>query len=479
MTVVGRRRNQVTLSARLPELPWGDVPGSYRPPFTSKTRRDRDIYAAPMASPRTRLSDRFPAMRSHDFRRLFVNGFASTGSRWAQVLARGWLVHDLSGGSSAAVGWVTFASFIPFVVVGPVVGTLADRLDRRRVLIWATAFGVAGALGLALITVAGVVQTWHVGLLAFATGSAQAASVPTRQALIANAVPEEDLLNAVALGGISQHGSKIVGPLFAAAFLKPFGPSAVFFISAALLGLALIEVLRLRTRSPQRSEPGAKGAAQSIRRLGADLAAAGTYVRTDRRLLTIIGLVGAHCSLTMAFDAMMPALTETLDGAEGLYSSIVVAIGIGATIGTVGVSQLRRDQLRGTAFVLTGVGSGLAMIIMGLADNATTVLLAASLAGLTQASYMTLSASLVQKVVDDAYRARVMSFYIMIAAGHMAILNLGFGRLAENIDVRTLLVVPGLIWVIVFAVAGALGAQARNVMARGTFALSTSPHPGS
>ncbi|MGI9616769.1 MAG: MFS transporter, partial [Acidimicrobiales bacterium] len=168
-------------------------------------------------------SDRFPAMASWDFRRLFVNSFLTTGSRWAQVLARGWLVHDLSGGSTTAVGLVTFASFIPFVVVGPFAGAVADRFDRRRLLIGATLFGVVGAVLLTLITVAGVAEVWHIGVLAFATGAAQASTVPTRQALIANVVKPEHLLNAVALAGISQHGSRVVGPLFGAAFLSTLG----------------------------------------------------------------------------------------------------------------------------------------------------------------------------------------------------------------------------------------------------------------
>ncbi|MDG2112273.1 MAG: MFS transporter, partial [Actinomycetota bacterium] len=261
------------------------------------------------------LAERFPAMQSYDFRRLFANGFFTTGSRWAQVLARGWLVHDLTDGSTSAVGWVTFASFIPFVVVGPVVGTLADRFDRRRLLIAATLFGVLGATILAVLTIADVVEVWHVGILAFATGSAQAASVPTRQALIANVVPAEHLLNAVALGGISQHGSRVVGPLFGAAFLARYGTGSVFVLSAVLLTIGLVDVLRMRYRSP-RTETASVGVTAAVRRVGTDLAAAGRYVRRDARLLTVIALVGVHCSFTMAFDAMMPTLSEKIGGSS-------------------------------------------------------------------------------------------------------------------------------------------------------------------
>ena len=153
-----------------------------------------------MTSNATWVDQRFPAMRSYDYRRLFVNGFFTTGSRWAQVLGRGWLVHELSGGSSAAVGWVTFASFLPFIVVAPVAGVLADRIDRRRLLIGATLFGVASALGLTVITVAGVVEVWHVVFLAFLAGSAQAATVPARQSLAVNVVPSNHMINAVRAG---------------------------------------------------------------------------------------------------------------------------------------------------------------------------------------------------------------------------------------------------------------------------------------
>jgi MFS family permease len=423
---------------------------------------------------------RFPAMASWDFRRLFANGFFITGSRWAQVLARGWLVHELTGGSTTAVGWVTFASFFPFVVVGPIAGAVADRFDRRKLLIIATAVGIVSASLLAAITILDVVQVWHVGVLAFFTGSTQAATVPARQALIANVVPKEDLLNAVALGGISQHGSRVIGPLFGAAFLSTLGPESVFVLSAVLLTLGLVEVIRVRHRPPL-AEARPEGAPaptllSTSRQLGRDLAAAGRYVRADRRLVAVIGLVGAHCSFTMAFDSMMPTLSEVVGGSETLYSSILIALGAGAIAGTLGVSQLKSESLRGTMLALAAVGSGLAMVILGSAQTPVAVLAGAVLAGLTQASYMTMSAALVQTIVSDEFRGRVMSLYIMIAAGHMAILNLGYGRLAESIDVRLLLVVPGIAWTVIFVLASVGSANVRSLVIHGRFS-SGAPVP--
>ena len=203
--------------------------------------------------------------------------------------------------------------------------------------------------------------------------------------------------------------------------------------------------------------------------LGRDVGRAGRYVGADRRLFSIIGLVGAHCSLTMAFDSMMPTLSERVGGTSGLYSAILVALGLGAISGTLGVSQLKTSPARGTVFAATGVGSGLAMVVLGLAATPAVVVLGALLAGLTQASYMAMSAAFIQEVVSDDFRGRVMSLYLMIAAGHMAILNLGFGRLAEVIDVRVLLVGPGLAWVVVFALSSVGLVEVRSIVRRGRF----------
>ncbi len=419
-------------------------------------------------------------MRSSQFRWLFANGFFSTGSRWALVLARGWLVHDLSGGSTAAVGWVTFASFIPFVVVGPIAGAMADRVQRRRVLIAGGMFGVVGATVLAVATALELAQVWHVGVLAFATGSAQAITVPTRQALVATSVPRSHLTNAVALSGLSQHGSRLAGPLFGAAFLSTLGVSAVFAVAAVLLAFALLcafrvgsevnEASRITTETASIKDQGQHGVvAAAVSTLTADLRAALRYIAADRRLLTVIGMVGAHCSLTMAFDSMLPALSDKVGGSEGLYGSILIALGGGALVGTLGVSQIRRESTRALSFVASAIASGLSIVLLGIATSRNLLLPAAVLAGISQASYMALSATLVQGVVADKFRGRVMSLYIMIAAGHMAILNLGFGQFAEIVDVRVLLVVPGLSWMALFLVFAVLLPEARSVSFKGRF----------
>jgi MFS family permease len=411
-------------------------------------------------------------MRSWDYRRLFVNGFFTSGSRWAQLLARGWLVYELSGGSAAAVGWVTFASFLPFIFVGPVAGAMADRLDRRRLLIWSTAFGILPALALTAVVFADVVQVWHVVLLAFLSGAAQSATVPARQALVANVVPKKHLLNAVSLAGISQQGSRVIGPLFGAALLGTLGAGSVFALSTALLSVGLIEVLRMRYRGPSRdaSEISVGGSifAAAVSVLSS-LWDAALYVRRDRRLMTIIGLVGVHCSLTMAFDSMMPRLADEAGGGSTLYSAVLVGLGAGAIAGALTVSQLHTDRAKGVTLAVVGAVSGLSMVVLGTASLAAMVVTGALLAGAMQAAYMTISATLIQEIVPDALRGRVMALYIMMAGGSMAFMNLAYGRAADSINVRILLVGPGLLWAAIFLVAVASLVEMRSLVRRGRF----------
>ena len=305
---------------------------------------------------------RFPAFTSTNFCWLFANSVFTTGSRWAQILGRGWLVHNLSGGSTTAVGWITFASFFPFVIVGPIAGALADRFDRRKILISGGIFGVLGASVLALATAADVVQVWQVGVLAFATGCAQAIAVPTRQALIANVVPASHLPNAIAISATSQQGSRLLGPLFGAVFLETLGAGAVFAVSAILLALGVLAATRLKTASSSAeadsldSLPSDRGSinafVKGIAKVGEDLASALRYVKNDRRILVVIALVGAHCSFTMAFDSMMPLLSDQIRGSSSLYSSVLIGLGAGAVAGTLNVSQIRTDRARSIACLL-------------------------------------------------------------------------------------------------------------------------------
>lgn len=415
---------------------------------------------ARMIARHARLS--LPAFAFADFRRLFVYALFTSASRWALMLARGWLVFAITG-SSFAVGIVTFAGMAQFLTVGPIAGAVADRLDRRQIALCGGALLLLSAVALAALTLGGVVQVWHVVLLAAIDGGARAASQPAIQSLVPNVVPKEHLLNAVSLSGITTHGSRLVGPLFGGVLLATLGPGSVFALSACALVIAIAALWRVELRGvPDEGTPVPRNVLQ-------DVAQGFGHVRRDGRLTVILGCVAAHCGFTMAFESMLPALATTVGGGSGTFSAIVMSLGTGAIIGTLWLSLVRRPVVQGYALTLTGIGSGLAMLVLGMATSPTTAMLGALLAGSTQATFMAIALTLIQGIVPDAMRGRVVSIYMMLAAGHMALMNFAFGWLADIVGVRPLMIIPGLVWIGVFIGAAFFLTELRYVLRRGAF----------
>lgn len=420
----------------------------------------------------TRITERHPALLYPDFRRVFWNAFFASASFWTMLLARGWLVFELTG-QGAWVGAVTFAGMVQLALAGPIGGALADRIDRRLMAISADAVGIVMAGGLAAITFAGVIEPWHVLVFASVDGVARAFGTPAEQAIVPNVVREEHLLNAVALSGITRHGSRIAGPLLGGALLTTLGAGSVFVLSGVFLVLALQQLLRLEYRSsPLPSTAGRVFAVGPVLR---DVREGVQYVMSEPRLLVVLVLVGFHCGATMAFDSMMPTLATAVGGADVTFSAIIVGIGAGSIVGTLIVSMIRDDAALGRMFFLVGIGSGLAILVLGLATTPQLAVTGGVLAGATQASFMAVSVVFVQRVTPDALRGRVMSLYIMLAAGQMAFVNYGFGWLSDYTGVRPLLVVAGTLWCAGFAAAAMLLPELRSLVRRGNFRQALEP----
>lgn len=420
----------------------------------------------------TAITDRHPSLLYSDFRHVFWNAFFASASFWTMLLARGWLVFELTG-QGAWVGAVTFAGMIQMTIFGPIGGALADRADRRMMAIIADAVGIFAAVALAIITFAGLVEAWHVLVFAIIGGLGRAFGTPAEQAIIPNVVPSEHLLNAVALSGITRHGSRIAGPLIGGALLTTIGAGAVFVLSGAFLMLALIELVRLEYRSPPR--PSGAESAFAVAGVYRDILEGVRYVERDPRVLIMLVLVGFHCGATMAFDSMMPTLATIVGGADVTYSGIIIGIGVGSIIGTLIVSMLQSDAAMGRMFFVIGIGSGFAMFVVGFASTPFLAVTGGVLAGATQASYMAMSATFVQRITPDEFRGRVMALYVVLAAGHMAFVNFGFGWLSDETGVRVLLLIPAIAWIAGFTAAAMFLPEVRSLVTTGNFRERPAP----
>lgn len=192
------------------------------------------------------MSPTFRSLRIRDYR-LFWTGMAvSNIGTWMQRVAQDWLVLVLSGGSGAALGITTGLQFLPFLLVAPFGGLLADRLPKRYLLMGTNAFMGLLAAVLGVLAITGVAEVWHVYVLALLLGVGTALDNPARQSFVSDIVGTDDVANAVALNSASFNAARMIGPATAGLLIAAFGPAPVFFVNALTFAGPLVSLALMR-----------------------------------------------------------------------------------------------------------------------------------------------------------------------------------------------------------------------------------------
>lgn len=400
----------------------------------------------------------FGSLEHRDFRTMWLASLSAQAAAWALIVARGWLVFDMTD-SSMSVGLVTFAAMAPLFFVPPFAGVLADRFDRRTILLWTYAVNFLHNLILALLVLADLGQTWPIVLLSLVNGSARAVQLPTSQALAANLVPRQALLNALSLNAATLHGSRLVGPAIVTPALAILGAPFALFLCTALYALGFYQITRIKTRSR-----GAAAAGESILQ---NFVAGLRYVNAQPLLRTILLLVILHCGLTMAFESLLPRVAQKELGAgPGGFGTLMMGVGAGALVGSFLIGGTTDSLLRGRLFLVTGVLSGVGQMGLAFAPNMAAALGATALMGASQAAFMTLSQATTQSLAADEFRARVASINTFSLGGMMSVMNLANGTLAEHVSVAGLLLLQGSLFAAIMV--GAVAAPTpRRVYTRG------------
>ncbi len=408
------------------------------------------------------VAARLPALRHRDFRALWIGSACSSISLWTLLLGNAWIVYKLSD-SSLWVGVSTFASMSPYLVA-PLGGMVADRAERR-ILVRSTrlaTFGVTATL--AVLAITDVIAVWMVVSLAFVQGIIRSVEIPSDQALLANVVPVSELGNAVALTSTTQHGSRAAGPLLAGPLLATIGVEGAYGISALFALLSFSSVRRVRVSS--------RGGVTRLRDVGENMREGMAYIGRTPEVAAIFVLVFAHCSLTMSFDAMLPGFAETrLHSPAGGFTIMTFGVGAGALVGTFILAMTTGGQ-RGTLLLGTALVSGISPMLMAGSHHVPHAAVGAILMGSSQAMFMALSAVLLQEVIPDDIRGRVMSLYLMSAGGVMAFMNLAFGALADRTGAPVLFFLPGAAFVVITMASLVTGPHLRRIYRTGTAAAT-------
>lgn len=395
-----------------------------------------------VAGPPKRQSrfDTFSALQRHPNYRLYWSGaFLSNVGTWMQSLAQGWLVFQLTG-STLLLGVVSFAGSIPILFLSLFGGVLADRVERRKLMIITQTGMMALAFLLAALTFLHVVTVWHIMVIAFLNGVVNAFNAPVRQSIVADLVPRQDLQNAIALNAAQFQSSRILGPTFAGITLAAVGPAWCFFVNGASF-LAVIAALFL-VKVPPLSQRKAQSMGRNV------LEGLG-YVWKDPTIFALLMIAAIPALFGQPYQPMLPSVVSTVlhSNATGL-GLLESGAGAGALIGALIVASLAQTRRRGQIQLgMLGL-FGIALIAFSQSHWMAVSVGLVFVVGLASMAYNSLNQTFLHSMVRDEMRGRVMSLLTLTTLGLQPLGALQAGTVGQSFGVSTALLIGGVICLI-------------------------------
>jgi MFS family permease len=423
--------------------------GSFWPPLlfalellggvTNETSQQQPAIAeAPMngAAPPSRLAITLRALHHRNFQLFFAGQVISQVGTWTQLTAQWWLVYRLTG-SSLLLGSIGFCSQTPIFLIAPLAGMLADRHSRHRILICTQIASMLLAFVLAALTLSGRVQVWHIFVLSAGLGVINGFDMPTRQAFVVEMVGKQDLMNAIALNSSMVNAARIVGPAVAGILVASIGEGWCFLINAVGFTAAIIALLRMRMHNTALAAHEGSALANLI--AGFKFVRHTVPIRALLLLLSLVSLVG------MPYSVLMPIFADKIlhGGARGL-GLLMGANGVGSLVGTLALAS--RTGLRGLGklAVVCAFGFGLGLILFGMSRHFWVSVALMVLVGFCMFLQFATTNTLLQAMVPDHLRARVMAVYSMVFMGMGPIGAFMAGALAQHFGAPLAVILGGI-----------------------------------
>ena len=354
-----------------------------------------------------------------------------------QTVAQAWLIYRLTG-SAALLGVLGFVGQIPILLLSPLAGLVADRWARRAVVISTQTSSMLLAFILAALTMTGHIRVWEIILLATLLGIVNAFDVPARQSFLIEMVGREDLLNAIALNSSMFNGARIAGPAIAGILVAVVGEGWCFLLNGISYLAVITGLFMMRIEKMTLVHDGA--APLEKLREGFRFA---RHTKPIRALLLLVAIVSF---MALPYTVLMPIFAvQILHGGASAYGWLMGAVGAGAMFGALALAM--RAQLRGlgkvVAYAATGLGASLVLFSASHWYWVSCVILAVS--GFTMMLQFTATNTLIQAMVPDQLRGRVMSLYSMMFLGMSPIGSLLAGALADRIGAPVTVAIGGLV----------------------------------
>ena len=384
------------------------------------------------------LSASLPALKHRNFRLFFWGQLISVIGVWMQSTAQQWLVYRITG-SQTSLGLVTFISFLPVLILSLFMGVVVDQFPRRRLIIFTQSWFMVGAFVLAVLTWLDLVQYWHILVLSFALGIGSALDMPARQAFVVEMVDDDknDVMNAISLNSSLFNIARIVGPAIGGIVIATLGEAPTFAINGASYLAVILALVLMRLPKSEKSRPDTN----PLKRLGVGI----QYILGETSILGLIAMVAAFSLVGFGALTLVPVFAKDIlnIGVEG-FGQLLSWQGVGALIGG-GFLIFLGDRFH-KGHLLTFSRFLLGPAILGISFSRTPWISMSLMAvlGYSLITQMVITNTLIQSIVPDDLRGRVMSTYTWSIGGFYPLGSLLMGTLGDQIGAPTAALISGI-----------------------------------
>jgi predicted MFS family arabinose efflux permease len=371
------------------------------------------------------LLSAFPAFESQNFRRYFPGQVISMIGTWIQMVAQGWLVLEITG-SAFDVGLAAAASTLPTLFLSLFGGVVVDRYPRRSILLWTQSAAMLLAFVLGMFAMTGTVTIWIILLLSFLLGCVNALNVPALQAFLSEIVEREHLPSAIAMNSAIYNVSRVIGPAIAGFLISATGTGTAFMVNGVSFFAVILSLLSMKNLQKKSVAKSSQNPLQAIRE-GLHYSWKHPLIRTSIFFIAVISI------FAWSYVTMLPVIAKRTFGMDASGMGYLYGVsGFGSVVGTILVSIYSRKIDR-----LVFIAGGSILFALALFGFTFTTHLPAALfflfvSGFGLVSAVSTLSATIQSTVDDRFRGRVMSLYMMIFMGFMPIGNLEIGYLSEH-----------------------------------------------
>jgi len=380
------------------------------------------------------------SFRHRNYQLFFGGQLVSLTGTWMQQIAQSWLVYRLTR-SSAQLGLVSFASQIPVFLLAPLGGAAADRLHRHRIIVWTQTLSMTLAFMLAGLTLSGAIRVWHLFVFAALLGCVNAFDIPARQSFMVDMVGRDDLMNAIALNSSMVNGARVVGPAIAGAVVAWVGEGWCFLLNGVSYIAVIAGLLLMRLDHVRRASHSGRSAL-------ADIADGSRFVGRTAPVRDLLLLLGVVSLTAMPYAVLMPVFADVIFHGDATTLGLLTgASGVGALGGALSLAMRRGVRGLGMWIAVSTFVFGVTLVLF---SSSHIFWLSAALlvpAGAAMMVQMAASNTLIQSMVPDHLRGRVMAVYSMMFMGMAPFGALFAGWMAERAGAPRTVAIGGLICV--------------------------------